>query len=433
MWYSADWKPLKLMVAESDNGRDWTPLAQPSIKPTGPKVAPHHVFTLPDGSGGGVYLDPVAKDGYPYKIFVHQRGELVVERARRNVHHRWHRIAMDEGPKKYIVEDYTLVSRDGLHWEPRPDMAWSSADWHPEPPIFGFYDRQEKRHVMTVRPGWGDRRQCIQSTDDFRNWSGPELILQPDAMDEELIEYYGMPVFPYGDGYVGLPWIFHSQSSDPNRGFNRFRGPVDCQLAFSVDGKRFTKGLRTSFIRRNAPDEHGGGAIQPSSMVETHDELRFYSAATRLPHGRGSEAKKVKMTDNASILLHTLRKDGLMYMESSGDWGRFVTKPLVLLDSALTMNAAAPTGEVLVQLTDLESRPIRGFTFDDFVPLKYKDQLRFPLSWKNKSVNQLAGKIVRVEVQMRHARLFAIRGQLHFIDAQDRWMLEDGKPLPELA
>ena len=41
---------------------------------------------------------------------------------------------------------------------------------------------------MTVRPGWGDRRQCIQSTIDFRTWSGPESLLQPDALDEELIE-----------------------------------------------------------------------------------------------------------------------------------------------------------------------------------------------------------------------------------------------------
>ena len=433
MWYSADWKPLQLMVAESQNGRDWTPSSQPLIQPDEGKRAPHHVFTLPDGSGGSVYVDPVASDGYPYKVFVHQRGSSVVQRARADTQHRWHGIARDEGLKKYIVEDYTLVSRDGLHWQPRRDMRWSSADWHPEPPIFGFFNRHQRRHSMTVRPGWGDRRQCVQSTNDFHHWSGPELILQPDALDEELIEYYGMPVFAYGDGYVGLPWVFHSQSSDPNRGFNRFCGPVDCQLAFSTDGKHFTKGLRSSFIRRNAPDEHGGGAIQPSSMVETEDELYFYSAATRLPHGRGSEARKREIKDNASILLHTLRKDGLMFVESSGDWGRFVTKPLVLIDEALTMNASAPTGEVLVQLTDLESRPINGFTFDDFAPLRYDDNLRFPLSWNNASIKTLSGQSVRIEVRMRHARMYAIRGQLHFIDAQDRWMLEDGKPLPELT
>jgi hypothetical protein len=30
---------------------------------------------------------------------------------------------------------------------------------------------------------------------------------------------------------------------------------------------------------------------------------------------------------------------------------------------------------------------------------------------------------------MRHSQLYAIRGDMHFIDAQDRWMIEDGKSI----
>lgn len=45
------------------------------------KRAPHHLFTLPDGSGGGVYLDPVATDDFPFKVFVHQHGQEIVARA----------------------------------------------------------------------------------------------------------------------------------------------------------------------------------------------------------------------------------------------------------------------------------------------------------------------------------------------------------------
>tara|TARA_R110002049_G_scaffold305056_2_gene501048 strand:- start:13598 stop:15214 length:1617 start_codon:yes stop_codon:yes gene_type:complete len=430
MWYSAAWKPLRIMVADSDDGLHWTPVRADHIVPAGKKIAVNHVFTLPGGSGGSVYVDPTVTDGFQYKLFVHQRGDDVTRIARGDADHRWHDIAHRRGTTKYLVDDFTLVSKDGLNWNERRDLRWSAQDWHPEPPIFGFYNRHTNRHVMTVRPGWGDRRQCIQSTQDFRDWSGPALVMQPDAMDRELIEFYGMPVFPYGDGYVGLPWVFHPQSTEPNRGFNRFVGAVDCQLAFSDDGMRFSRGVRSTFIGRNAPDEHGGGAIQTSSMVETDDELRFYSAATRLPHGRGSEARKLGMTDNASILLHTLRRDGLMRVESSGDWGRFISRPLVLLSEAIEMNASAPTGEVLVQLTDIESRPIEGFTFEDFAVLKHDDQIRFLLSWKNGKLQDLLGKIIRVEIRMRSSRLFALRGLMHFVDAQDRWLIDDGEPLP---
>ena len=123
MLYSADWKPYKLMIAESDDGRQWRPLPQPSIKPEGGKVASHHVFTLPSGSGGGVYLDPVAADEFPFKVFVHHQGKPAYERALADPRHRWHKLARQAGEKRYMNDEFTLVSEDGVHWEPRFDMA----------------------------------------------------------------------------------------------------------------------------------------------------------------------------------------------------------------------------------------------------------------------------------------------------------------------
>lgn len=428
MLYSANWKPYQLMIAESDDGRHWRPLPQPDIKPEG-KVAPHHLFTLPGGSGGGVYIDPIAEDGFPFKVFVHCQGEPAYKRAIADPNHRWHELAKRVGVKRYINDEFTLVSQDGFHWEPRFDMAWSLPDWHPEPPIFGFYNHHTKQHAMTVRPGWGDRRQCLQTTADFKNWSGPQLLLQPDFLDEELIELYGMPVFRYGDGYVGLLWIFHCESNEPTRGFNRFTGPLDCQLAFSHDGIRFERGLREPFIALGDPGEAIGGAIEPSCLVETDDEIRTYSSASKVHHGRSRDARRQGVKDVASITLHTLRKDGLTFLETVGDQGRFISKPLVLLSTELTVNASAPQGEVRFQLTDMESRPVRGFTFEDSVALTSDDSLDFKIRWKESNVEDVVGKIVRLEVQMRHARLFAIRGNFHFIDAQDRSLIQDGQPI----
>ena len=54
--------------------------------------------------------------------------------------------------------------------------------------------------MMTVRPGWGDRRVCLQSTPDFRQWSGPELLFQPDALDGERVEV------PVTGGHVKMQW-----------------------------------------------------------------------------------------------------------------------------------------------------------------------------------------------------------------------------------
>ena len=35
--------------------------------------------------------------------------------------------------------------------------------------------------------------------------------IDPDDLDPDATQVYGMPVFPYQGMYVGLPWIYHSR------------------------------------------------------------------------------------------------------------------------------------------------------------------------------------------------------------------------------
>ena len=164
-------------------------------------------------------------------------------------------------------------------------------------------------------------------------------------------------------------------------------------------------------------------------LVETDDQIRIYSGAGKIPHGMSRLTKDGRKRELFSITLHTLRKDGFMYLKSQGDWGEFLTKPLALFDSSLTVNAQAQFGEVRFQITDMESRPVEGFAFDDCVPLKEADSLAHPVSWRGSDLEKIAGKVIRLEVQLRNADLYSIRGNFHFLDAQDRWMLDDGKKI----
>ncbi len=92
---------------------------------------------------------------------------------------------MAEGPKRYFGEGITIVSRDGVDWEVKTGGHWDwlAGDWFPEPPVFAFWDERRQRHVMTARPGWGDRRQVIRESADLKEWTEPELLFQPDALD----------------------------------------------------------------------------------------------------------------------------------------------------------------------------------------------------------------------------------------------------------
>lgn len=427
MVYSAKWQPATLLVAESDNGLDWQPLQVPDILPVGGKLAPNHVFTLVDGSVGGAYLDPEARDGYRFKMFAHRMGRSVIDDARQDPQHPHHKEASQPEPFEHLADELTLVSKDGIKWEARREYAWAQPHWHPEPPLFGFWHAQEKRHLMTVRPGWGDRRVCIQDSSDFRAWSGPQPLLQPDAQDG-LVEFYGMPVFRYGEAYIGLLWVFHCQTSDPPTGFNRFVGSLDTHLTYSFDGRHFQRGFRQPLIGLSAPGEVGGGALETSYLVETDTELRFYSDATSSQHGARSKHSEANRPATG-IVIHTLRKDGLTFLRSMGGWGSFISKPLTLFEPALNVNLLAPHGEAVFQLSDLQGVPLDGFRFADCEPMAKVDDLRFAVRWKNKSLAEVLQRPIRLEAKLRNAQLYAVRGKFHFLDAEDVRRLQAGKPI----
>jgi hypothetical protein len=362
-------------------------------------------------------------------VFGHQQGRPVYELAKDDPQHRWHAATRGGAAKNYMAGELTLVSRDGLHWEMRPDMNWGLPDWHPEPPIFGFYNRRSQGHMMTVRPGWGDRRVAIQSTRDFADWSGPELLLQPDVLDGERVEHYGMPVFEYERQYVGLLWVFHNATSEPTQSFNRFVGWLDCQVTYSFDGLRFFRSVRDPLVALPEPGEHGCGGIEPSSMVVADDEIRIFSCGSKAQHGTNFQTRRAGAKNFEAILLHTLRKDGFTYLTSQGSWASLTTKPLVLFDGDLSLNVEAPWGELRYQLTDLKSEAIEGFTFDDCLPLVRADSLQAPLRWRGKTADSLVGQPLRLQLKWRDARLYAVRGRYHFLDAQDLHLLQDGQPI----
>lgn len=437
MVHSVKWSPFTMMAAESDDGIHWRPLPVPAAEPEGGKLAPNHIFTAPGTSGGCAYINPNAPDGFTFRIFGRQHGTIVYERALATPKHHWHKIAKQEGQKRYMGEAVTLVSKDGLHWETKVGGKWNWAqrDWNPEPPVFAFHNPHIGQHTMIARPGWGDRRQAIRTTSDLAKWSNPELLFQPDPLDNQApIGMYGMPVHPVGNGagFVGLLWIFHNSSSEPVRSFNQFFGTMDAQLTYSYDGVRWNRGPRDAFIPLNPIPMPGSAQMRVGSIVETDTEVLIYSEAHRGAHGRERSERKRVGKSVTSLGVHRLRKDGWMFLRSRGDWGRIQTKPFVLKTPEIKLNAQANHGRVLFQLTDEKSQPVPGFEFENCVPLRGAEALAHELQWKKQDLQEALGKVLRLELKFHDANIYALDMKHHFLDAQDQWLLKDGKPIDAL-
>ena len=237
---------------------------------------------------------------------------------------------------------------------------------------------------------------------------------------------YGMPVLPYDDYFVGFLWIFHtdpnpvteSPTGDTSR-FSRhvarrdhkgYLGRIECELTYSTNGWHFQRGLRDAFIPNTAPGDDGAGQIYPSSFWRTDDYIRIYSSSARYEHGQAEEADG---GSQSALLVHELRPDGFVFLESGGGWGRMQTRTLFCSGSELRINVLAPHGEVKLQVTDEFGKPLEGYEFSKSVPFT-GDDLSWQPRWRDGvKFKMLEGRLIRLDIRILNGRLYAIRGRIY--------------------
>lgn len=426
------WGTSDYYVAESDDGLTWRPADLKHVQPRREKQSPHHVFSLEcqgSDSLGWLYLDPVAADGFPFKMPVIQKGQIVYDRAKADSKHRWHELTKQfDKPRLHMFDHLMMVSRDGLNWEERTDYDWAQGRIVPEEPHFMFYNHLTGEQSLICRPGLGDRRVVLTTTKDFHTWSEPRLVQAPDLSDGQIMEFYTMPTFAYGQYFVGFVWASYFSTSEGPDFMVLHKGPQASQLALSLDGQYFTRPVRQNFLPFTEPGELGCHSLRTDGMVVLDDEIRFYSEAGLSAHG--TPVPRAKKDEDRACVVHRLRRDGFMYFQSKGYKAEFTTRPMVFYEPEVTLNAQAPTGEVRFEVRDTKNQPVEGYTFDDCKPLRFADSLRYQLQWSNRqNLGELVGKCIRIAVRFHNARIYALRGDYHIIDGFDFRRINDGLPI----
>ena len=222
-------------------------------------------------------------------------------------------ITYTHGPGLNLVS-YVATSGDGMKWTPHED-----ARWHPtgnDPGQFAFWNPHRESYVLSFRPRVADRRIALSETKDWKTFTRPELALQADALDTPSALIYGMPVFPYEQMFVALPWMYHTDPIvHPDEKFQglltmyagddiaRIMGKIDAHVAYSTNGWHFQRTVREPLIPNGPPGDPSSGCIYPSSMVEFGDTLRFYSSASK---GEHAQFRADPSSGQGSILLHEL-------------------------------------------------------------------------------------------------------------------------------
>lgn len=299
------------------------------------------------------------------------------------------------------------VSGDGKTW--RIEKQLTSLPYLMHSPTPCYYCQQSGKYVVVNRFSLHDRRIAFYETPDFVQFQPPVLVLQADSEDVMLAETYAMPVFLYENIYIGFLWMFHPHRNDVRT--NRLIGTVDSCLCYSYDGRSFQRCGHQPFIKLNEPGEFAGGCIFPCSLIEDGDSLRIYSS------GAKGEMFAFQEEDDAALLLHTLRKDGFAYLQTTG-YGWIRTRCLRFYGNDLRINVNASYGCVRGRLLAEGGQPVPGFDYEQSLKI-CRDDIDAVLSWECGSFQTLYGHSVFLELELYNCRVYAIRGDFDVYSAGD--------------
>jgi hypothetical protein len=235
--------------------------------------------------------------------------------------------------------------------------------------------------------------------------------LGPGVLPQEPLDIGETPQFLFDLYTVDSTWGLHEKQDLVRRfagiywGFlqafrwNDFMHP---QLAWSRDGINFQRMPDRPSLIDYGPDGSWDDTMLLAcpNWIEVGDEWWIYY--------NGWDGFHETPERSASIGLATLRNEGFISLRGPAGGGVACTRSLRWPGGALAVNADAHAGELRVRVSDTFRKPIVGSDDDDCVPFA-GDAVAHRLSWKEKPLDALKGRVIRLEFRLRDADLYTFR------------------------
>lgn len=297
-------------------------------------------------------------------------------------------------------------SDDGIHWDEEDDSLINQL--HSDTQNSIVYDEAAGEFVMFCRPKdrylVGGRVDFLQDGESRRiarmsgkslwePWSGsPETVLIPDELDMQrgFNRFYGMNVRRHSGIFFGCLWPF------------KLNTDIVTELVWSRDGWRWERfPTRPRLLELGPEGAWDDGMVFGSiDWLEVGDEWWLYYAGSDGPH----ESRE----RNTGIGLATMRKEGFVSLHGPSGGGVVCTKKLLWPGGDLFVNADASEGEMRVCVSDETRQVLPGFGYDDAPPFTGND-VAHEVTWQGRSLDELRGKVIRLEFQLKNAHLYTFR------------------------
>jgi len=374
LWYSVMHPPftIYLAYAESDDGLTWCKPLFDIFTWQGQKT--NIIFTAEPHGPAIIYDEADPREDWRYKM------------------------VCGAAPSHCICAYH---SADGIHWQ--PVRRFPVIGTNPDCPM-GLLRTPNGRYAAYHRLYGLGRRVCRSESHDFIYWSSePRLVLEPDAGDPTQIQFYGMGAAAYGSYEIGTLWMFHT---DPEEMAGKMRGYQEAELTYARSGYAWHRAAQgVPFIPHGAPGSWEQGNLQcASAPVFLEDEIRYYYVGTTAFHKTHWELDP----QHAGLGLASLKPDRFIALRAHMEAAEMLTVAFTLRSREVFLNAAvAPQGRVLVEMLDVEARPIAGLSAADCAPI-VGDSTAHRVRWRGEIPADVVGKPVRFRLHAEDARLYSI-------------------------
>lgn len=145
--------------------------------------------------------------------------------------------------------------------------------------------------------------RCVgkATSKDFEHWSETRTLWIPGEAEHAIArargfswaDFYGLCPFAWGNGYLGLLWLFEIDRELPH-GTNK--GKMEVFLAYSADGKQWRRLSDQPLIPWDLNFGADGGMVTTASApVFEDDEIRLYYSDSNFEHGVGEKDLPMRM------------------------------------------------------------------------------------------------------------------------------------------
>ncbi|MBN1146079.1 MAG: hypothetical protein JXA78_02395 [Anaerolineales bacterium] len=364
MWYSTynkDWGVKQVLYAESRDGLNWR---KPDLDGAGRNV----MFGGQNANLVSVIHTPLEPDR-PFKLMVYQNGAFQGYWSEDGVQAQ----AYPGNPLFYNGYDVAQ-----FYWDPNTNRYGGTA-----------------KEITPVR---GVQRRVVRFINslNFTDWSVLPEKLEPDLLDDQLSaglypHFYGLPVFPSGEQYLGLLWVLKAR--DPEGLYGR----LSIQLVSSHDGVAWIReeGERPPILDTGPPGAWDGGQVYTAMQpIKVGDELWLYYSGCDLEHGSSLAAT------TCSIGLATAPYNRLASLTGSGS---ALTDYLSPPYSRLRLNYEGRQGSIRVELSRF-GEIIPGYEAENCLPLSGNslDQI---VAWNGQT--GLPGGPFQIKFYLQNSALYA--------------------------